>query len=72
MTLSPAWWSWEAVLSFSHISIKFQPDSNILASSEAVQDNTLPMYLWLGCFPASQKDKYRNKIKINYLNKFFS
>ena len=42
MTLSPAWWSWEAVLSFSHVSIKFQPDSNILASSEAVQDNTLP------------------------------
>ena len=30
--LSPAWWSWQAVLNYSHISIKLQVDSNILAS----------------------------------------
>ena len=33
--LSPAWWSWQAVLNYSHISIKFQADNNILASPEA-------------------------------------
>ena len=35
--LSPAWWSWQAVLrvNYSHISIKLQAESNILASSEA-------------------------------------
>ena len=27
---SPAWWSWQAVLNYSHISIKLQADSNIL------------------------------------------
>ena len=36
MALSPAWWSWQAVLNFSHISIKFQEDSNILASLKQV------------------------------------
>ena len=41
-TLSPAWWSWQAVLNFNHISIKLQADSNILASSEAGQGNFLP------------------------------
>ena len=40
--LSPAWWSWKAVLNYSHISIKFQVDSNILASPEAGQGNHLP------------------------------
>ena len=34
MTPYFAWWSWHAVLNFSHISIKFQVDSNILASPE--------------------------------------
>ena len=29
---SPASWSWQAVLNYSHISIKLQADSNILAS----------------------------------------
>ena len=29
------WWSWQAVLSYSHILIKLQADSNILASLEA-------------------------------------
>ena len=28
-------WSWQAVLSYSHISIKLQMDSNILASLKA-------------------------------------
>ena len=32
---SPAWWSWQAVLNYSHISIKLQADSKILASPEA-------------------------------------
>ena len=46
---SSAWWSWQAVLHFSHISIKlknqnkkFQTYSNILASPEAGQVNCLP------------------------------
>ena len=34
--LSPAWWSWQAVLNYSHISIKLQADSNILASEKQV------------------------------------
>ena len=42
--LSPAWWSWQAVLNFNHVSIKLQADSNILASPEAGQGNCLPMY----------------------------
>ena len=42
---SPAWWSWQAVLNYSHISIKLQVDSNILASPEAVWDNCLPYVL---------------------------
>ena len=35
MALSPAWWSCQAVLNYSHISIKLQADSNILAFPEA-------------------------------------
>ena len=35
--LSPAWWLWQAILNYSHISIKLQADSNILASPEAGQ-----------------------------------
>ena len=30
--LSSAWWSWQAVLNFCNISIKFQAGSNILAA----------------------------------------
>ena len=44
--LSPTWWSWKAVLNFSHISIKlknqnkkFQTDHNVLASPEAGRGN---------------------------------
>ena len=36
-----AWWSWQAVLNYSHISIKLQANSNILASPEAGQGNCL-------------------------------
>ena len=43
--LSPAWWSWQAVLNYSHISIKLQADSNILTSSEAGRGNCLPYVL---------------------------
>ena len=37
--LSPAWWSWQAVLNFSHIFIKIQADSNTLVSPKAGRDN---------------------------------
>ena len=40
--LSPAWWSWQAVLNYSNISTKLQADSNILASPEAGRGNCLP------------------------------
>ena len=43
--LSPAWWSWQAVLNYSHISIKLLADSNILASPEAGRGNCLPYVL---------------------------
>ena len=39
--LSPAWWSWQAVLNYSYISIKLQINSNILASPEAGRGNCL-------------------------------
>ena len=41
---SPAWWSWQAVLNYSHIS-KLQADSYILASPEAGRGNCLPYVL---------------------------
>ena len=41
----PAWWSWQAVPNFSHISIKLLADSNILASPEAGRVNCLPYVL---------------------------
>ena len=42
---SPARWSWQAALNYSHISIKLQADSNILASPEAGRGNCLPFVL---------------------------
>ena len=42
---SSAWWSWQAVLNYSHISIKLQADSNVLASPEAGRGNCLPYVL---------------------------
>ena len=50
--LSPAWWSWKAVLKSyhfmaSHISIELQADSNILVSLKAGHDNCLPYVLAL-------------------------
>ena len=42
---SPAWWSWQAVLNYNHISINSQADSNVLASPEAGRDNCLPYVL---------------------------
>ena len=42
---SPAWWSWQAVLYYSHISIKLQADSNILVSPRTGRGNCFyPMY----------------------------
>ena len=43
--LLPAWWSWQTVLNYSHISIKLQADSNTLASWEAGRGNCLPYVL---------------------------
>ena len=45
MALSPAWWSWQAVLNYSHISINLQANSNILASQETGRGNCLPYIL---------------------------
>ena len=42
---SPAWWSWQAVLNYSHISIKLQVDSNILVFPEGGWGNCLPYVL---------------------------
>ena len=42
---SSAWWSWQAVLNYSHISINLQADSNILVSPEAGRDKCLPYVL---------------------------
>ena len=41
----PAWWSWQAVLNYSHISIKLQADSNILVFPEAGRGNCLSYVL---------------------------
>ena len=43
--VSSAWWSWQAVLNYSHFSIKLQADSNILASPEAGRVIAYPMYV---------------------------
>ena len=43
--LSFVWWSWQAILNYSHISIKLQADSNILASPEVGRGNCLPYVL---------------------------
>ena len=59
--LSPAWWSWQAVLNHSHISINLQADSNILVSPEAGRGNCLPYVLAPPSLSASQEDKYRDK-----------
>ena len=45
MTLSPAWWSWQAVLNYSHISTKLQVDCSILASPETGRGNCLSYVL---------------------------
>ena len=43
--LSPAWWSWQALLNTNYISIKLQGHSNISASPEAGQGDCLPYVL---------------------------
>ena len=40
--LSPAWWSWQAVLNYNNISTKLLADGNILASPKAGRGNCLP------------------------------
>ena len=41
----PAWWSWQAVLNFCFIFIKFQADSYILASPKAGRSNCIAYVL---------------------------
>ena len=60
---SPAWWSWQAVLNYNHISIKLQANRNTLVSPEADRGNCLSYVLRRRRFPANQEDKYRKKIK---------
>ena len=48
--LSFAWWYWQAILNYSHISIELQADSNILVSLEAGRGNCLPYVLALPSF----------------------
>ena len=67
--LSRAWWSWQAVLNYSHISIKLQVDSNTWHLQKQVGVIAYPMYEHLRCFPASQEDKYKDEIKIKNKNK---
>ena len=43
--LSPAWRSWQAILNYSHISIRFQSDRSIMAFPEAGRGNCLPYVL---------------------------
>ena len=53
--------------------MKLQADSNILASPEAGRGNCLPYVLAPPSFPASQEDKYRDKInKINKISNIFN
>ena len=62
---SPAWWSWQAVLNYIHISIKLQADSNNLVSLEARRGNCLPYVLAppsLSC----ESGGYRVKIKKDF------
>ena len=40
--LSPAWWSWQAVLNYSNTFSKLLADSNILVSPKAGRCNCLP------------------------------
>ena len=61
--LSPAWWSWQAVLNFSQISIKLQADSNILASPKAGRGNCLPYVLTSPSLSCESGGKYRDKNK---------
>ena len=42
--LSPAWCPWQAASNLTHISIKFQADSNILASLESGRVIAYPIY----------------------------
>ena len=67
MTLFPAWLSWQAVLSFSHMFIKLkcqkklQQDSNILASPEAGGGNCLS-YVLAQRFPTGDEMSRGTKI----------
>ena len=60
--LSPAWWSWQAVVNKSHISIKISSGQQYFGTSSSRSENCLSTYIvCLRRFPASQEDKYRDK-----------
>ena len=65
----PNQWPWQAVLNFSHVSIKlkkqnenFQPVGNILASPEVGRGNCFVCVWRLPRFSASQEDKETSHI----------
>ena len=62
---SPAWWSWQAVLNYSHISIKLQADRNIFVSAEAGRGNYLPYIISASVAFLQVRRINRYKIKIN-------
>ena len=57
------WWSWQAVLNYSHIFIKLQADSNTLGSPEAGRGNC---FLYVSAPPSlSCESKPYSRDKIN-------
>ena len=61
--LSPAWWSWQAVLNYSNISTKLLVESNILASLEAGGVIAYPMYSAFVAFLRVRRINIEIKIK---------
>ena len=55
---SPAWWSCQAVLNYSYISINYKRTAISWYLPKQVGVVAYPMYERLRRFPASQEDKY--------------
>ena len=60
MAFSPAWWSWQVVLNYSHIFIKLQMVGNILASPKAG---------WGDCLLYKVCKKFLDLLFIDLINK---
>ena len=58
---SPAWCSWQAVLNYIHISIKFKRTAISWYLRKQVGVIAYPMNYRLRRFPASQENNYRKK-----------